>query len=340
MLTVCDNAAGEACPLWPGQPITAHWGIEDPAAIEGSDIDKERAFVTAFRYLKNRVSLLISLPVASLNRLALTQPICRTSGAAKAAPRQVPKSHEVAALCSGGPGHGPVAGDGHRLRHHGRAPGRRQRRPRPARQHAATGAMLVVLITMLGPISGAHFNPAVTAVFALRREIALGDAAGYVVAQFAGGILGVFIAHAMFDESRTSIVDGGPVRPGAMAVGSRGGVRAPPHHPADASRQSRAVATSVGLYITAAYWFTASTSFANPAVTIARASPTRSRASGQPTLHRSSCAIRWSRGCSFRRQMAERHQGQSMTGVVVGSSQTLRLCDADFPRSAAGQAAA
>jgi arsenate reductase len=73
VMTVCDNAAGEACPLWPGQPILAHWGIEDPAAVEGSDIEKERAFVTAFRYLKNRVSLLISLPVESLGRLALAQ---------------------------------------------------------------------------------------------------------------------------------------------------------------------------------------------------------------------------------------------------------------------------
>jgi arsenate reductase len=73
VLTVCDGAAGEACPLWPGQPITAHWGIEDPAAVEGSDIDKERAFVTAFRYLRNRVSLLVNLPVGSLNRLALTR---------------------------------------------------------------------------------------------------------------------------------------------------------------------------------------------------------------------------------------------------------------------------
>lgn len=72
VLTVCDNAAGEACPLWPGQPVTAHWGIEDPAAIEGSDIEKERAFVTAFRFLKNRVSLLVSLPFPSLDRLALT----------------------------------------------------------------------------------------------------------------------------------------------------------------------------------------------------------------------------------------------------------------------------
>ena len=71
VLTVCDNAAGETCPLWPGQPMTAHWGIEDPATVEGSDIDKERAFVTAFRYLRTRISLFVNLPVGSLNRLAL-----------------------------------------------------------------------------------------------------------------------------------------------------------------------------------------------------------------------------------------------------------------------------
>jgi len=90
VLTVCDNAAGEACPLWPGQPVTAHWGIEDPAAVDGSDIDKERAFVTAFRYLKNRVSLLTSLPVASLNRLALTQrlqEIGRSEGSTSPSPK-------------------------------------------------------------------------------------------------------------------------------------------------------------------------------------------------------------------------------------------------------------
>jgi arsenate reductase len=73
VFTVCDNAAGETCPLWPGQPITAHWGMEDPAASEGSEIDKERAFVKAFRYLRNRVTLLVNLPVGSSNRLTLTR---------------------------------------------------------------------------------------------------------------------------------------------------------------------------------------------------------------------------------------------------------------------------
>nr|WP_113892040.1 arsenate reductase ArsC [Roseiarcus fermentans] len=71
VFTVCDSAAGEACPIWPGQPMTAHWGIEDPAAVEGTDIEKERAFNTAFRYLKNRISVFTSLPMRSLDRLTL-----------------------------------------------------------------------------------------------------------------------------------------------------------------------------------------------------------------------------------------------------------------------------
>lgn len=135
----------------------------------------------------------------------------------------------------------------------------------------ATGAMLVVLITMFGSISGAHFNPAVTAVFAIRVEIAPRDVAGYILAQVAGGILGVLVAHGMFEESLLQIstkTRAGPAQWLSEAVAAFGLVltilltlRASP----------ASVATSVGLYITAAYWFTASTSFANPAVTIARA---------------------------------------------------------------------
>jgi protein-tyrosine-phosphatase len=71
VFTVCDSAAGETCPIWPGQPMTAHWGIEDPAVVEGTDIEKERAFVTAFKYLKNRISLFVSLPIRSLDKMAL-----------------------------------------------------------------------------------------------------------------------------------------------------------------------------------------------------------------------------------------------------------------------------
>ena len=71
VFTVCDNAAGEACPIWPGQPMTAHWGIEDPADVEGTDILKEAAFVEAFRLLNNRITIFTSLPMGSINQLSL-----------------------------------------------------------------------------------------------------------------------------------------------------------------------------------------------------------------------------------------------------------------------------
>jgi arsenate reductase len=71
VFTVCDNAAGEVCPIWPGQPMTAHWGIEDPAAVTGTDLEKEAAFVTAFRYLKNRIDAFAALPLATLDRMSL-----------------------------------------------------------------------------------------------------------------------------------------------------------------------------------------------------------------------------------------------------------------------------
>jgi len=71
VFTVCDNAAQESCPVWPGQPMTAHWGIEDPAEVVGTDIEKEAAFVTAFRLLRNRIAVFTSLPLASIDRLSL-----------------------------------------------------------------------------------------------------------------------------------------------------------------------------------------------------------------------------------------------------------------------------
>jgi arsenate reductase (thioredoxin) len=71
IFTVCDNAAGEACPYWPGQPMTAHWGVEDPAAVEGSDEDKRRAFVLAFQQLSRRINLMLALPIEKLSGQAL-----------------------------------------------------------------------------------------------------------------------------------------------------------------------------------------------------------------------------------------------------------------------------
>jgi arsenate reductase (thioredoxin) len=73
VFTVCDNAAGEACPYWPGQPMTAHWGIPDPAAVEGTDMEKSLAFREAFRSLETRIKLFLSLPLASIERMRLKQ---------------------------------------------------------------------------------------------------------------------------------------------------------------------------------------------------------------------------------------------------------------------------
>jgi glycerol uptake facilitator-like aquaporin len=134
----------------------------------------------------------------------------------------------------------------------------------------ATGAILVVLILIFGPISGAHYNPAVTLVFLLRREIGPAEAGLFVVVQVIGGICGVLIAHGMFDHTLVSEFTRprtGPSQWLSEAVATfgllltiLGCVRF----------RAEAVPYAVGLYITAGYWFTASTSFANPAVTIAR----------------------------------------------------------------------
>jgi glycerol uptake facilitator-like aquaporin len=133
-----------------------------------------------------------------------------------------------------------------------------------------TGAILVVLITILGPISGAHFNPAVSLVFALERDLRPREAGLYAVAQIAGGVAGTFAAHLMFGlpvlEASMKVRTGGAqwfaewVATFGLVVTILGGLRF--------ARAS--VPWLVGLYITAAYWFTASTSFANPAVAIAR----------------------------------------------------------------------
>jgi glycerol uptake facilitator-like aquaporin len=134
----------------------------------------------------------------------------------------------------------------------------------------ATGAILFVLITMLGPISGAHMNPAVSLVAASRRELGWGDTAAYIAAQLLFGILGAWAAHLMFDlptlqlsvKARTGLGQwtGEAIATFGLVLTIIGTVR---HRPAW-------VPASVALYIVAAYWFTSSTSFANPAITVAR----------------------------------------------------------------------
>lgn len=135
----------------------------------------------------------------------------------------------------------------------------------------ATGAMLVVLITALGAISGAHFNPAVTLAFLIRRTIAPGTAALYVASQVAGGVLGTLAAHAMFEAPVFQLsvnVRAGPAQLLSEGIATFGLVAT---ILAGLRYRPEAVAWMVGLFIASAYWFTASTSFANPAVTIARA---------------------------------------------------------------------
>ncbi|PHQ98080.1 MAG: aquaporin family protein [Marinosulfonomonas sp.] len=133
-----------------------------------------------------------------------------------------------------------------------------------------TGAILVVLILVFGPISGAHFNPAVTLAFYLRKEITARDGLLFVAAQIAGGIIGVLIAHLMFENplidpstrarTGTSQWISEFVATFGLVATILGLIKSRPE----------AIPYAVGLYITAAYWFTSSTSFANPAVTIAR----------------------------------------------------------------------
>ena len=134
----------------------------------------------------------------------------------------------------------------------------------------ATGAMLFVLITMLGPVSGAHFNPAVSLVAWLRKELAGRELAGFIAVQLAGGIAGVWAAHVMFDmpvlqesaKARSGVGQwtGEFIATFGLVLTILGTVRMRPAW----------VPASVALYITSAYWFTSSTSFANPAITIAR----------------------------------------------------------------------
>ncbi len=135
----------------------------------------------------------------------------------------------------------------------------------------ATGCILVVIISLFAPLSGAHFNPVVSIAFALRRELTLWDCTAYVIVQIAGMIAGAGLAHAMFDlpllQTATAVRSGSGIALGEV-VATFGlvlvifGLK---------QRNAQSIPAAVGLYIASAYWFTSSTSFANPAITIARA---------------------------------------------------------------------
>ena len=95
VFTVCDNAGGEACPVWPGQPVTAHWGIADPAAATGTDLEREAAFVTAFKQMRTRISLFTALPIESLDRMALRESL-REIGASEGATNRASREKNTA----------------------------------------------------------------------------------------------------------------------------------------------------------------------------------------------------------------------------------------------------
>ena len=263
VFTVCDNAAKKVCPVWPGQPMTAHWGVPDPAAVTGSQEQTAKAYRDAFFALERRIGLFLNLPLASIDRLSLKRefgqdrPAMRSSLLARLTAEFVGTAFLLMAVVGSG-----IMGD--------RLAGGNVAIALLANT-LATGAALVALILTFGPVSGGHFNPAVTLADAWQRGIAWSEVPGYLAAQVAGALFGVFCAHAMFALPSFSLSQ--HQRSGASQVFSEFiatfGLLAVIW---GCSRtRASAVPYAVGAYITAAYWFTASTSFANPAVTLARA---------------------------------------------------------------------
>jgi glycerol uptake facilitator-like aquaporin/protein-tyrosine-phosphatase len=263
VFTVCDNAAKEVCPIWPGQPLTAHWGVPDPAAVTGTPEEIERAYRSAFMTLERRIGLFLSLPIAAIDKLAIQReiPKHRTPMNLDLPVRLTAEFLGTAFLVAAIIGSGIM---GERLSGGNVAIAL-------LANTIATGAALVALILTFGPLSGAHLNPAVTLADAIEHGITWQEALGYIAAQCAGGLSGAVVAHLMLELPTYSFSThprNGPSQVlsefvatfGLLAV-IRGCSR----------RTPSAVPYAVSSYITAAYWFTASTSFANPAVTIARA---------------------------------------------------------------------
>ena len=208
VFTVCDAAAAESCPVWPGQPMTAHWGVPDPAETTGTEAEIRFIFADALRMLTNRINIFVSLPIRSLDQLALQKQLdaigktegCRSIGGCRGmterlAPllrRLLAEGLGTAILVATVVGSGIMA---ERLAGGNKAVAL-------LGNTIPTAAILVVLITILGPVSGAHFNPAVTLVFAARRGT-WREVMPYIVVQCVGGIVGTVLAHLMFDLLRS-----------------------------------------------------------------------------------------------------------------------------------------
>jgi glycerol uptake facilitator-like aquaporin len=239
--------------------MTAHWGVPDPAAVEGSETERWLAFRQTFKELENRIKVFASLPIRSLDRLKLQETTGRDRAVAIArACMTLARRVAAEALGSLLPGRG-----GDRVRHHGPSVwpmGMPQSRCSPI--PALRWGFLAVLIALLAPVSGAHMNPAVTLMKAVRGTLSTSEAGAYVLAQVLGCCAGAVLAHAMFGvallqtstHARSGIGEylGEFVATAgllAIVLGNRRAQNAP---------------WMVAAWIGGAYWFTSSTSFANP----------------------------------------------------------------------------
>ncbi len=239
--------------------------MPDPAAVEGSEADKWAAFRSTFTALENRVKIFTSLPLASLDRIRLQEQL---TAIGKSRPPEACGVSLLRRLVAEGIGSvllaATVIGSGvmaERLAAGNTAVAL-------LANTGATVAVLATLIALLGRVSGAHFNPAVSLIEALRRSMSWSDAGAYAIVQVLGCCLGAVLAHAMFQLPwlQASVhVRTGPGQWLAEAVATFGLILVVLGH-----QRSEDAAWMVAAWIGAAYWFTASTSFANPAITIAR----------------------------------------------------------------------